>query len=164
MRLPPHPDCPIPPAFYLTVNIPLFWVVGPLAALLSTRHRLMGFALYSVISVNGLIHIVATVATGQPYNPGLLTAVLLFIPFTAWVGYAFFGSGRPLSYRALAFLVAWGVVLHALLIGPMFAFVNGLIGSTALSLSQLANGALLLLATWLAERWWSRAFVQRAHV
>ena len=161
MRLPAYPDCPIPPAFYLAVNIPLFWVVGPLAALLSTRHHLVGFALYSVISINGIIHIGAAVATGEPYNPGLLTAVLLFIPFTAWVGYAFFGSGRPLSYRALALLIAWGVALHAFLIGPVFAFVNGLIGSTALAWSQVANGALLLLIIWLADRWASGPFVQR---
>jgi hypothetical protein len=163
MKLPPYPDCPIPPGFYLTVNIPLFWVVGPLAALLSTRHRLVGFALYSVISINGIIHIVATVATGQPYNPGLLTAVVLFIPFSAWVAYAFFGSGRPLSNTALALLIAWGVVLHAFLIGPMFAFVNGLIGGTALLWSQVVNGALLLVVAWLAERWGSGALVQRAY-
>ena len=27
MKLPAYPDCPIPPAFYLAVNLSLFWIV-----------------------------------------------------------------------------------------------------------------------------------------
>jgi len=154
LKLPPYPDCPIPPAFYLAVNIPLFWAVGPLAALFSPRHRLVGFALYSVISINGLVHIAAVFATGQPYNPGLLTALLLFLPLTAWVGYACFGKDR-LSYKAMALLVVWGVLLHVFLAGPLFMFINGLINATTLVASQIVNAGLLLLVTWLGEQWLS---------
>jgi hypothetical protein len=152
LKLPPFPDCSIPPAFFLAVNIPLFWVVGPMAALLSRRHRLVGFALYSVISINGLVHIAAVIGTGQPYNPGLLTALLLFLPLTVWVGYTFFGKDR-LSYKAMACLVVWGVVLHVFLIVPMLLFTKGVISATALICSQIINGGLLLVAVWLAERW-----------
>ncbi len=152
LKFPPLPDCPIPPAFFLAVNIPLFWVVGPLAALLSPRHRLVGFALYSVISINGLVHIAAVFGTGQPCNPGLLTALLLFIPLTVWVGYAFFGKDQ-LSYTAMALLLVWGGVLHVFLAGPMLMFTKGLISATALIWSQIINGSLLLVMMWLVEHW-----------
>jgi hypothetical protein len=152
LKLPPFPDCSIPPAFFLAVNIPLFWVVGPLAALLSARHRLVGFALYSVISINGLVHTAAAILTGQPYNPGLLTALLLFLPLTVWVGYAFFGKDR-LSYKAMALLLVWGVLLHVFLIVPMLMFTRGIISATVLVWSQVINGGLLLVVMWLAERW-----------
>ena len=58
-------DCPVHPSFFLAVKIPLFWVVGPIAALLSRRHPLVGLALYSVIFTNGLVHVLAALATQQ---------------------------------------------------------------------------------------------------
>jgi hypothetical protein len=157
-RLPPYPDCPIPPAFYLAVNIPLFWIVGPLAALLTTRHPLVGFGIYSVISINGFVHILAVLATGQPYNPGLLTGVLLFLPLMVWVGSAFFGKNR-LGYRAVALLVVWGVILHVILAGSLAMFVNGLISTTTLVWIQIINAGLLVLVLWLGEQWRSGVLI-----
>jgi hypothetical protein len=159
LKRPPFPDCSIPPAFFLAVNIPLFWVVGPLAALLSPRHRLVGFALYSVISINALVHIAAVFGTGQPYNPGLLTASLLFLPLTVWVGSASFGKDR-LSYQAMAFLLAWGVLLHVFLAVPVLMFIKGGISAPVLVGSQIINGGLLLAVMWLAEQWRGGALVR----
>ncbi|MCP3406774.1 HXXEE domain-containing protein [Bradyrhizobium sp. CCGB01] len=145
-------DCPVLPSFFLAVNIPLFWVVGPIAALLSRRHPLVGLALYSIIFTNGLVHVLAVLLTGQPYNPGLLTAVVLFLPLSAWVAYTCFGR-HGLSYRAMAFLIVWGVVLHATLAGPLMLSVRGVISDTLVVWLQILNAALLLLVTWLGERW-----------
>src|SRR5690242_4455678 len=72
LKLPAYPNCPIPPNFFLAVNLPLFWVVAPVAALLSRRNSLIGFAIYSVICINGLTHVWVTLPTGRLYNPGLL--------------------------------------------------------------------------------------------
>jgi hypothetical protein len=95
---------------------------------------------------------VAAVATGTPYNPGLLTAILFFIPLTVWVASTFFGRGR-LDHRIMTLIAVWGVVLHVFLVAPMFLFVNGRIGQAALVWSQIVNAALLLLVFWLAEQW-----------
>jgi len=38
------PDCPIPAAYFLSVNIPLIWVIAPIAALLSRRDPVVGLA------------------------------------------------------------------------------------------------------------------------
>ena len=151
LKLPPYPDCPMPPEFFLAVNIPLFWIGAPIAALLSRRHPLVGLTFYSVIFTNALAHIVPALA-GVGYSPGTLTAVIFFLPASGWVAYACFGKGR-LSYKALALLVADGVILHAILMGSALLFIRGLIDSTALVSIQLANAVLFLLIPWLGEKW-----------
>jgi hypothetical protein len=146
----PYPECPVPPIFFTAVNVPMFWFVGPTAALLSRRHPLVGLTLYSVISTNALVHIGGALATGT-YNPGLLTAVLVFVPLSAWVVHALFGKAG-LSYKAVAFLVILGVAAHAALAGPIFALKAGAISATLAAAAQGLNAAMLLVAPWLAER------------
>jgi hypothetical protein len=80
---PAYPSCPIPAPFYLAVNLPLFWVGAPVAAILSRRHPILGLSVYGVIFVNALTHLGAFVRSG--YNPGVLTALILFLPVSFWV-------------------------------------------------------------------------------
>ena len=145
----PYPDCPVPPLFFTAVNVPMFWFAGPIAALLSRRHPLVGLTLYSVISTNGVVHIAGALATGR-YNPGLLTAVLIFVPLSVWAGYALFGK-RGLSYKAMSFLIVWGVAAHAAVAGSIFALRTGAIGAETAVALQCLNAALLLVAPRLAE-------------
>ena len=152
MKLPAYPDCPIPPAFYLAVNLSLFWIVAPVAAVLSRRHPLVGFAIYSVMFINGLVHIVFVLVSGQAYNPGLLTAVVVFLPLSLWAGYACFGKDR-LSHRAMALIIICGVILHVILARSVISFAQGLISSTTLVWVQIINAGLLLLILWLGEKW-----------
>jgi hypothetical protein len=149
--LPGYPDNPIPTAYWLSVNITLFWIAAPLAALLSRRHPIVGLAMYSVVFTNALVHL-APFAMGTGYNPGVLSAIVVFLPLSAWVGYACFGKGR-LSYKVMALIIFAGVLLHAILMVSTFMFIGGKIGGTTLVLVQIANAGLLLLLFWLAERW-----------
>jgi Protein of unknown function with HXXEE motif len=151
LKLPPYPDCALPPAFYLAVNIPLFWIGAPLAALMSRRHPLVGLSFYSVIFANALVHL-APLLAGVGYGPGTLTAAVLFVPVSAWVAYACFGRGR-LSYKAMALLVAGGLILHIILMGSIQLFTRGMIDSPALVWIQGANAVLFLLIPWLGEKW-----------
>ena len=160
LNLPPYPDCPLPPAFFLAVNIPLFWIGAPIAALLSRRHPLVGLTFYSVIFVNALVHLVPLLA-GVGYGPGTLTAAVLFVPVSAWVAYACFGRGR-LSYKAMALLVADGVILHIILMGSIQLFIRGLISSGTLVWVQVANAVLFLLIPWFAEKWRNGALLMPA--
>jgi hypothetical protein len=161
LKLPAYPNCPIPLTFYLAVNIPMFWIVGPSAALLARRHPLVGFTLYSVISINGLVHVIAAFVTGEAYNPGLVTALAVFLPLSAWVGHACFGGDRR-SYGAMAWLLSWGVILHVILAGSIFMFIHGRIGPTTLVWLQIMNAGLLLLIPWLGEQWRGGVLVRPA--
>lgn len=151
LKLPAYPHCPIPPAFFLAVNLPLFWIGAPIAALLSRRRPLVGLTFYSVIFVNALVHIAPMIA-GLGYNPGALTACVLFLPLSAWVAHTCFGAGR-LSYKALALLIADGVILHVILIGSVLLFIRGVIDGAAVVWIQVANAGLLFLIPWSWEKW-----------
>jgi hypothetical protein len=151
LNQPALPECPIPPLFFMAVNIPLFWVAAPIAASLSRRHTLVGLALYGVIIVNACLHIVPFVAGGG-YSSGTLTAIVLFVPLSAWLGRTCFGPGR-MGYRTLVLLIVLGVIGHALLMAPLQMFLHGWITERALVFSQFVNPIVLLLAPWLVERW-----------
>ena len=142
--------CPIPPPFFLAVNLSLFWVVGPVAALLSRRHPLVGLSLYSVISINMLAHVASIVTSGHLYNPGLFTALVLFLPLSIWIARACFGQGL-LPYSTLGLLLIWGVVMHLILAGSVKLVTKGLISSTSAEAMQIVNAGLLLLVTFVQQ-------------
>jgi hypothetical protein len=148
-------ECNVPPAFYLAVNITLFWFIAPIGAYLSRRYPMAGLAIYSVIFINGLIHVLPMLR-GAGYGPGTLTAIIIFLPLSVWVGYACFGKGK-LSYNAMIFLIVLGIFLHAVLMGSMVAFLKGRINSFMLILIQIINAILLIALAFLAERRLNRA-------
>lgn len=145
--------CPAPPAFFTSVNVPMFWFAAPVAALLSKRHPLVGLTIYSVMSVNFVAHLASGLATGAIYNPGWFTALLLFLPLTVWMVHTLFG-GAGLGYGALAYLAGWGVVLHLILAGSLLPLMKGLITNPVpVICAQFVNAGLLIAAPWLAEHW-----------
>ena len=145
-----YPACPVPPPFFLAVNISLIWIAAPAAALVSRRHPLVGFIFYGLLITNGLTHI-APMALGKGYSPGTLSAIVLFLPSFVWAAHTCFGPGR-ISYKGLAVIVGAGVILHAILIGSILSFLQGAIGSTVLISLQILNAILFLFIPWIAER------------
>jgi len=131
----------------------MFWFAAPIAALLSRRHPLVGLAIYGVMSVNVIAHLMGGIVAGSIYNPGWLTAVLLFLPLTAWVVHALFGRGG-FRYGAWVFLIGWGIALHLILAGSLVPPMKGLISTpTPAMVIQVVNAGLLIVVPWLAERW-----------
>ncbi len=151
MKLPPYPDCPIPPLYFVAVNVTAFWIAAPIASLLSRRHPLVGLSVYSIVIINIFFH-VGPLLFGPGYGAGTLTAIVIFIPLAIWVARACFGPGR-MPYWALALLVVGGIIFHAMLTAPMILFLNGMIGTTVLVMTQVANPFLLMLILLLGERW-----------
>lgn len=146
-------DCPAPTSFFTSVNVSMFWLAAPAAALLSKRHPLVGLAIYGVMAVNLVAHVVGGLGAGTVYNPGWLTAVALFLPLTVWMAHVVLRGDR-LSHAALIFLAASGVVLHVILAGSLILLMKGREEDSAPILwIQLLNASLLVGAPWLAERW-----------
>ena len=145
--------CPVPPAFFTAVNVPMFWFAAPVAAWLSRRHVLVGLAIYGVMSVNVVAHVAGGLVAGSIYNPGWLTATLLFLPLTAWMVHALFGRGG-LRDGALVFLAGWGIALHLILAGSLVPLMKGWISTPTPTIAvQLVNAGLFIAVPWLAERW-----------
>lgn len=148
---PGYPGCGIPTAFYLVVNLPLVWVAGPAAALLSRRFPLAGLALWGVVGVNAIVHIVPAIVQGQ-YDPGLVTAIMLFIPLTVMTAIAAIGRRGPYRRRAGLVLVAAGALMHVVLAGSALLFLGGAIPEWMLLAAQPLVIAVGFLIVGLSDR------------
>lgn len=149
LGLPPYPNCPIPPVFFLAVNVTTFWIAAPIAALLSRRHPLVGLSVYSIIIINALVHMAA--ALRGNLSGGFFTSIL-FVALAVWIVRACFGPGR-MSYGALTLLVTGGIIVHIVLAAPLLLFINFGLSTAVVVLLQLVNPFLLMLILRLGERW-----------
>ena len=127
---PPYPDCPIPLAFYPVVNIALMWFGAPLAAYFFRRNVLIGLSFWGLLFANGLVHTLGGVTEGT-YNTGLVTAVVLFVPFSVWVLCVSAIRG-PYSGKVVGVAYAAGALTHVLLFMGYGLFKAGVIGNAGL--------------------------------
>ncbi|MEM8884297.1 MAG: HXXEE domain-containing protein [Planctomycetota bacterium] len=98
------------------INVPLVWGVN-LGALLLAGLVHPGFGLVAVylVVVNAIVHVVPAVRL-RTYNPGLVTAVALFLPLGGLALFVFADVEAGYHMLAFAIVVALhaGIVVHAL--------------------------------------------------
>lgn len=103
-------DWPVDEGGVALVNIGWVWLPILLAALFPDALRWLGLGWVGLTFVNALSHIGTTVRF-RGYNPGLVTSIVLFLPFTIWV-FATEVSRGALSGAEIGGLVVAGVLLH----------------------------------------------------
>jgi hypothetical protein len=135
--------CPVPVTFITAVNITAVWVAGPLSALLARRWPVIGLSFFAIPAVNLFAHAMPAL-TARSYNPGLLTALLLFLPLSL-LAFAAAITRYHLGVRAVLATLFAGAVLHALLMGSLMSFVNERLGLDTLLLIQIVNPLLAAL-------------------
>jgi hypothetical protein len=129
--------CPVPLSFITTVNVAAVWLAGPLSALLAARWPVIGLSFFALPAINLFAHAGPAVLSGH-YNPGLLTALVLFLPLCLVV-FAAAVSRYHLGVRSIFATLFAGVVLHLVLMTSLMAFIDGRIGLEVLLLLQIAN-------------------------
>ena len=92
------------------VNIAFVWLPIALAVVWPDTLRWIGLAWIGLTLVNGISHI-ATSIRFRVYNPGLLTSIALFLPFTI-CALAYEANAGLLSGGEIAALIVAGVLLH----------------------------------------------------
>lgn len=111
---------PMSSAWFILSHVPLFAFAGVVTARASRpdppRVAVWGaWVLASALGANAIFHMGATLAFGE-YSPGLVTAVLLYVPLTVV-------SARPF-YRALGgswgAATATGIVVSAMLVATLW--------------------------------------------
>ena len=107
---------PVDMAGTALINIAYVWLPVGLAVLLPQTLRWIGFGWVGLTLINGIIHVVAGIRL-RIYNPGLVTGLLLFIPFTGFVLGHEVAAGA-LSGIEVAAIVLLGIVLHIPAGGP----------------------------------------------
>ena len=70
---------PLSPASIFVINTSLVWLVGVIAIWRSPQHLFPALAMAGITLVNAASHIMAGIAK-QSYNPGLVTAIVIFVP------------------------------------------------------------------------------------
>jgi hypothetical protein len=148
----PVPDlCPVPTSFITAVNLGTVWGAALICALVGPRKPLVALAAYGVPLINAVAHIASAVGT-KAYNPGLVSAVLLFLPACAWTLHVALVQ-RAIGKRGVAVIVLAGVVVHVVLMGSLKLFIAGGIAETSLALIQVANMAVPVGLAWFASGW-----------
>lgn len=92
------------------VNIGFVWLPLGAAVLWPDALRWVGLGWIGLTLINSLTHI-ATSLRFRRYNPGLVTSIVLLLPFTVWM-LAHEAGARMLSGVAIGWLVVIGVLLH----------------------------------------------------
>jgi hypothetical protein len=93
------------------INVPGVWGVNLVSILMAATVDL-GFGLIGIYltSVNGIVHVVQAIRL-RSYNPGLITAILLFLPVGGLALWAIHATGTvSLTYDVLGFGTA--IVIH----------------------------------------------------
>ncbi len=77
-------DWPVDVGGVALVNIAYVWLPVALAVAFPQSLRMVGLGWVGLTLINGIIHIVTTMRL-RIYNPGLITGIVLFLPFTIFV-------------------------------------------------------------------------------
>lgn len=132
--------CPIPTSFITAVNVSAVWLAGPLSALLGRRWPAIALSFFSVPFVNLFAHAGPAVVQGA-YNPGLVTAIVLFAPLSLWT-FSVALTRYGLGWRGVIATVVAGILLHAILLGSLKVYLAGAIGLDLLVVIQVINALL----------------------
>ncbi|MEO1021940.1 MAG: HXXEE domain-containing protein [Bacteroidota bacterium] len=101
------------------INTSLVWLTGSLAILRSPKQLFPFFSMVGIILINGVVHILAGVAT-LTYNPGLLTSMLVFIPLCAWILKKTAHSTTYFKTLVVGGLI-WAFFAHVIMVGGLLA-------------------------------------------
>ncbi|MFO0595224.1 MAG: HXXEE domain-containing protein [Myxococcaceae bacterium] len=141
----PGAECPLTVDAIFWVNTLLVWWPYALAVLFGARRPAMVVAVSGLTLANAIAHVVPAVLKGA-YDPGLLTAVLLFVPVGAltWrTARRRWGAHR----QTLGLAFAWGALGHPLLLVGAFAvYSRGLAPGWAYPVFLVAYASLPLAA------------------
>ncbi|HWV53476.1 HXXEE domain-containing protein [Pseudorhodoplanes sp.] len=103
-------DWPVTEGGVALVNVGYVWLPILFAALFPGPLRWLGLAWIGGTLVNALTHIIGALRL-RSYNPGLVTSIVLFLPFTIWALSREVSAGLLTGWQVVGLLIA-GVLLH----------------------------------------------------
>ncbi|MEM6885573.1 MAG: HXXEE domain-containing protein [Verrucomicrobiota bacterium] len=99
------------------INTSLVWLLGFLAILADRSHRFPALCFNSILLINAVAHLLTTV-TQRVYNPGLLTSIVLFIPFSV----CFYRNAWKIKLAGTGQIVlslVWGFLAHIIMVAGL---------------------------------------------
>lgn len=112
------------------INTSLVWLVGVNSIWRIPRHLFPSLAMAAIILVNAITHILGGIIKFS-YNPGLLTSIIIFVPFSVYY-YREVLKADPAAGKQITASIIWGILAHILMVGGMvLANVMGVIPEMA---------------------------------
>ncbi|MEO1375668.1 MAG: HXXEE domain-containing protein [Cyanobacteria bacterium J06635_10] len=96
------------------INTSLVWLIGIIAIWRTPKHLFPVLAMNGIVLVNAISHILPGIFK-QSYNPGLLTAIVIFLP----MAYAFYRKvlfTNPGAKSQIIASIVWAIFAQAILI------------------------------------------------
>lgn len=146
----PLATCPASEAFILAVNAGAVWIAFVIGGLAGPKRPLFALAALGIPAVNAVAHI-APAVRGGGYNPGLVTALVLFLPLVVAAIRAYVRLGM-VPRRALPLVPASGVLVHAVLLGSLWLRTRGIMDEATADVIQAANGLVPPALAWVLAR------------
>ncbi|MEM9923425.1 MAG: HXXEE domain-containing protein, partial [Cyanobacteria bacterium P01_D01_bin.50] len=96
------------------INTSLVWLIGIIAIWRSPKHLFPALAMNGIVLINAISHIFPGILK-QSYNPGLLTAIVIFLPLAIafYRKVLFINPGAKLQVIAS---IIWAILAHGILI------------------------------------------------
>ena len=101
------------------INTSLVWLIGIIAIWRSPKHLFPVLAMNGIVLVNAISHIFPGILK-QSYNPGLLTAIVIFLPLAIafYRKVLFTNPGAKLQVIAR---IVWAILAHVILISGLLS-------------------------------------------
>lgn len=136
--------CPATPLVIFFVNVGTVWGGGLLAR---TNLRGAGLNFYGNIVVNAAVHIAPFILSGfTRYNPGLLTALIMFVPATYLCCQCML-KAHVCSTSGLLRALLVGAITHVVIVTSLLALSRGTISEGFTCFVQVLNLLPVLLVT-----------------
>jgi hypothetical protein len=115
-RMVGHGEEVLTPAAVFVINIGAVWILDVVVIYLAWDVDLgLGLIAVYLMLINALVHIAGAIRS-RSYNPGLVTAVVLFLPFGGYAWWRIEASGVPTAGEHVLGL-AVGAAVHAIIVG-----------------------------------------------
>lgn len=101
-------------ASVFVINTSLVWLVAALAIWRGSTYIFPTLCMTAIVVVNAISHLGAGLAS-LSYNPGLATAIVIFLPLGSFVYVWLVRSGLA-SLKLCGFSLLWGLVAHAIMV------------------------------------------------
>jgi len=101
------------------INTSLVWLIGAIAIWRSPKHMFPSLAMAGITLVNGISHIALGIIQ-QSYNPGLLTAAVIFLPLAI----AFYKNAlteKTTTKVQVVASMAWAILAHVIMVFGLLA-------------------------------------------
>jgi hypothetical protein len=115
-RMVGHGEEVLTPAAVFVINIGAVWVLDVVVIYLTWGVDLgLGLIAVYLMLINAFVHIAGAIRS-RSYNPGLVTAVVLFLPFGGYAWWRVEASGAATTTEHIIGL-AIGIAVHAVIVG-----------------------------------------------